>query len=89
MKKKENNKTEENPDRLEFIEELLEKKDKQKNGLFWIRWKPGSKFGYEINDAREDINWMIYEIKRLQQENKELKEFVDSFRKALEDELSD
>ena len=89
MRKKEDDKAENIPDRLEYIEELLEKKDKKKSGLFWIRWKPGLKFGYEINDAREDINWMIYEIKRLKQENKELKEFADSFRKALEDELSD
>jgi hypothetical protein len=74
-------------DRLERLERLLEKNDRRGSRLSWIRWNPNSKFGYEIDDAREEIRWMIYEIKKLREENTELKSFVDNFREAMEEQL--
>lgn len=76
-------------DRLVKMEKLLEKKDRKGNRLCWIRWDPNSKYGYEIEDAREEIRWMVYEIRRLKEENSELKSFVDNFRLALETEMSE
>jgi len=76
-------------DRLKHLEQLLEKNDRRGSRLTWIRWTPNSKFGYEIDDAREEIRWMIYEIKKLREENAELKSFVDQFRDALEEQIDD
>ncbi|MDF1567494.1 MAG: hypothetical protein P1P77_05700 [Spirochaetaceae bacterium] len=80
---------EEDNDRLAKMEKLLEKKDRKGNRLCWIRWDPNSKYGYEIEDAREEIRWMVYEIRRLKEENAELKSFVDNFRLALETEMNE
>jgi hypothetical protein len=80
---------EEDNDRLAKMEKLLEKKDRKGNRLCWIRWDPNSKYGYEIEDAREEIRWMVYEIRRLKEENAELKSFVDNFRLALETEMTE
>ena len=74
-------------ERLEHLETILANKDRKGNRLCWIRWDPNSRFGYEIEDAREEIRWMVYEIKKLRKENAELLEFVDKFRNAVEDSL--
>lgn len=74
-------------ERLEKLEQLLEKNDRRGSRLCWIKWNPNSKYGYEIDDAREEIRWMIYEIKQLREENAELKSFVDNFREAIEEEF--
>jgi len=74
-------------DRLKILERLLEKNDRRGSRLSWIRWNPNSKYGYEIDNAREEIQWMIYEIKKLREENAELKAFVDQFREAMEEQL--
>lgn len=72
---------------MEQLERLLEKNDRRGSRLCWIRWDPNSKYGYDINDAREEIRWMVYEIKQLREENAELKAFVDNFREAMEDQF--
>ena len=82
-----NKKEPEDIDRLLRLEQLLEKNDRRGSRLSWIRWNPNSKYGYEIDDAREEIRWMVYEIKKLREENTELKSFVDNFREAIEDQL--
>ena len=76
-------------ERLKRFEQLLETKDRKGNRLCWIRWNPNSKYGYEIDDARDEVIWMVYEIKRLREENVELKSFVDNFREAMEEEFKD
>ena len=70
-------------DRLKKIEKLLEDKTQKGSRLCWIRWNPNSKKGYEIDDALEDVHWMIYEISRLKKENRELKIFIDDYRRDL------
>ncbi len=74
-------------ERLARLELLLEKNDRRGSRLCWIRWDPNSKYGYEIDDAREEVRWMVYEIKKLREENAELKSFVDNFREAMEDQF--
>ena len=77
----------EDPNRLQRLEQLMEKQDRRGSRLSWIRWNPNSKYGYEIEDAREDIRWMVYEIKKLREENTELKSFVDNFRESMEEQI--
>ncbi|MCD6343609.1 MAG: hypothetical protein J7L76_07475 [Spirochaetaceae bacterium] len=76
-----------NTDRLIRLEQLLEKNDRRGSRLSWIRWNPNSKYGYEIDDAREEVRCMVYEIKKLREENAELKSFVDTFREAVEEQI--
>ena len=74
-------------DRLKKIEQLLERKKRQGNQLCWLRYNAGSQFKYEVENAEEDIAWMIFEIKRLREENQNYKEFIDSLRRQMEGEL--
>lgn len=67
---------------------MLTKRERRGNRLCWIRSNPDSTYGYEIDDAREDVRWMVFELRRLHAENAELKGFVDNFRKAVESELN-
>jgi hypothetical protein len=43
---------------------------------------------YDVSDAEEDIKWMIFEIKRLRNENMELKNFAEALRDQISEELS-
>lgn len=76
------------PDRLNHLEQKLNKNERRGTRLCWISWDSNSKYGYQIDDAREEVRWMIYEIRRLREENAELKAFADKFREALEDEIN-
>ena len=42
-----------------------------------------------MGEARDEVIWMVYEIKRLREENAEFKSFVDNFRDAMEEEFKD
>jgi superfamily I DNA/RNA helicase len=75
------------PDRLNTLEQMLKKNERRGTRLCWIRWDPNSAYGFQIDDAREEVRWMIYEIKRLREENAELKAFADAFRESLEGEI--
>jgi len=74
-------------DRLKKIEQLLERKKRQSNQLCWLRYNHGSQFKYDVENAEEDVAWMIFEIKRLREENQNYKEFIDSLRRQMEGEL--
>ncbi|HKK65745.1 MAG TPA: hypothetical protein VJ967_07810 [Clostridia bacterium] len=74
-------------DRLKTIEGLLERKKRQGNQLCWLRYNHGSQFKYDVENAEEDVAWMIFEIKRLREENQNYKEFIDSLRRQMEGEL--
>ncbi len=78
----------EKKDRLERVEKLFERKKKWKNQLCWIKYNPVADYNYDIENAEEDFEWMIYEIKRLRGENSQYREFIDSMRAQLDDELS-
>ncbi|MCF7915375.1 MAG: hypothetical protein K9L66_09420 [Spirochaetaceae bacterium] len=74
-------------DRLKKIEQLLERKKRQNNQLCWLRYNHSSQFKYEVENAEEDVAWMVFEIKRLREENQNYKEFIDSLRRQMEGEL--
>lgn len=74
-------------DRLTDLEEKLAKKKNQGHQLFWIKYNPGAEFDYNIIDATEDVHWMIYEIKRLREENSHYKEFIESYKDQIKKEL--
>ncbi len=59
-------------DRLEYIKEK-----RKRSKVYYSTYNPGNDLLYDIEDADEDISWMIYEIERLRGENKELKEFIE------------
>ncbi|MFO7849827.1 MAG: hypothetical protein R6V67_07700 [Spirochaetia bacterium] len=74
-------------DRLERVEKLFERKKHWKNQLCWIKYNPLADYKYDIQNAEEDFEWMIYEIKRLRDENAQYREFINTMRKQLEDEI--
>lgn len=74
-------------DRLQEIEDLLERKKRQGNQLCWLKYNRNADMKYDIVNAEEDIRWMIYEIKRLREENHNYKEFIDSIRTQMATEL--
>ena len=55
-------------DRLSHI-----KKQLKKSKVYYSRYSPRSDMMYEVIEADEDMNWMVYEIERLQEENGELR----------------
>jgi len=74
-------------DRLDQIEALLKRKKRNGNQICWIKYNPDSDMSYDVTDAEEDIEWMVYEIKQLRRENKELKEFAKVLRDQISEEL--
>lgn len=74
-------------DRLQEIEDLLARKKRQGNQLCWLKYNRNAEMKYDIVNAEEDIRWMIYEIKRLREENHNYKEFIDAVRKQMATEL--
>lgn len=74
-------------DRLQKIEKLLEYRKNRNSKLSWITYKPSAEYSYEVEDAEEDVAWMVWEIKRLRRENQEYREFIDSVRAQMEEEF--
>jgi len=51
-------------DRLNHIKRRL-----KKNKVYYSRYNPRSEMMYEVDEADEDLNWLVYEIERLREEN--------------------
>jgi hypothetical protein len=47
-------------DRLEFIRDRL-----GHSRVYYSRYNPRAELMYEVEDAEEDVRWLIYEIERL------------------------
>jgi len=45
--------------------------------VYYSRYSPRSDMMYEIDEADDDLNWMIYEIERLREESRGLRERLD------------
>jgi hypothetical protein len=50
-------------DRLNHIKKRL-----KKSKLYYSRYSPRSDMMYEVDEADEDVHWMVYEIERLREE---------------------
>lgn len=74
-------------DRLQKFEDNLKRKKRNRNLLCWIKYNPMADYNYDIIDAEEDVEWMIHEIRKMYDENKQLKEFIDELRRQMEQEL--
>lgn len=74
-------------DRIAKFERYFERKKRNNTQLFWFKYNPKAEYGIDLEDAREDIEWMIAEIKRLRQENASYREFIDTIRSQIEHEL--
>ena len=74
-------------DRLDRIEKLLEKKKRGGSQLCWLKYNPNNTYKYDIINAEEDIAWMVYELKRLRDENTNYREFIDTLRQQMVNEL--
>ena len=53
-------------DRLEYL-----KKKIRRRKVYYSSYNPHSDFMQDIEDAREDFLWMLYEIERLREELKQ------------------
>jgi hypothetical protein len=60
-------------DRLSHIKRKL-----SKSKMYYSRFSPRSDMMYEVDEADEDLNWMVYEIERLREENAALKRRLGS-----------
>ena len=58
--------------RLKNIKDRL-----KKSKMYYSRYSPRADMLYEVDEADEDVNWMIYEIERLQEENRALRERLE------------
>jgi hypothetical protein len=47
-------------DRLEYIRDRL-----KSNRVYYSRYNPSAELMYEVEDAGEDMRWMVHEIERL------------------------
>lgn len=54
------------------------KKWMKKSKVYYARYSPGSDMMYEVDEAHEDLNWMVYEIERLREENEVLRQRLGS-----------
>jgi hypothetical protein len=59
-------------DRLSYIKNKL-----KKSRMYYSRYSPRSDMMYEVDEADEDMRWMVYEIERLRGENRELRQRLD------------
>jgi len=60
-------------DRLNHIKKRI-----KKSKLYYSRYSPRSDMMYEVDEADEDVNWMVYEIERLREENGMLRQRLGS-----------
>lgn len=60
-------------DRLNHIKKRL-----KKSKVYYSRYSPRSDMMYEVDEADEDLNWMVYEIERLREENGVLRKRLGS-----------
>ena len=70
-------------DRLDSLEKKFDRNIRRGNRLCWIKYNPGAEYGYDVVDADEDIRWMVFEIKRLRDENRHYKEFIGSLKDQM------
>ncbi|MDA3955159.1 hypothetical protein [Oceanispirochaeta sp.] len=77
----------EKKDRLAELEQKLTLKTRNGSQLIWLTYNPNADFDYDISNAEEEVRWMIFEIKRLREENDHFREFIDSYNIQMKKEL--
>lgn len=74
-------------DRLAELEENFRRKKRNRTQLFWMKYNPEAEYKWDLVDAREDVEWMIAEIKRLREELEMYRELTDELKRQLREEL--
>jgi regulator of replication initiation timing len=59
-------------DRLEHVKKKIKQAE-----VYYSRYNPRSDMMYDIEEARDDIRWLVYEIERLREENTQLRDRLD------------
>jgi regulator of replication initiation timing len=59
-------------DRLEHVKKKIKQAE-----VYYSRYNPRSDMMYDIEEARDDIRWLVYEIERLREENAQLRDRLD------------
>jgi len=70
-------------DRLKELESNFKRKKLRGTQLYWMKYNPDSDYHWDLKDAREDVEWMIAEIRRLREENEMFRELVDEFKRII------
>ena len=73
-------------DRLAELEENFRRKKRNRTQLFWMKYNPGADYKWDLVDAREDVEWMISEIKRLREELQMYRELTDELKRQLQEQ---
>ena len=74
-------------ERLDELERKCKRQKRHGTQLLWVKYNPSAEYRYDLVDAREDIEWMIAEIRRLREENASLREGLDALREQLRTEI--
>lgn len=74
-------------DRLARLEELFRRKKKNQTQLFWMKYNPVAEYKWDLIDAREDVEWMIAEIKRLREELSLYRELTEELKRQIQEDL--
>lgn len=74
-------------DRIKHLENLLARKKKGGSRICWIRYNPAADYSFDVEEAEDDITWLLYEVKRLSAENRQYKEFIAALRDQMTEEL--
>lgn len=74
-------------DRLAELEENFRRKKKNRTQLFWMKYNPVADYKWDLVDAKEDVEWMISEIKRLREQLDMYKELTEELKRQIRDEI--
>jgi len=75
-------------DRLARLEELFRRKKKNQTQLFWMKYNPVAEYKWDLIDAREDVEWMVAEIKRLREELSLYRELTEELKRQIQEDLN-
>jgi regulator of replication initiation timing len=54
------------------------RKRMKKSKVYYSRYSPRAELLYEVDEADDDLKWMVYEIERLRKENEVLRQRLGS-----------
>lgn len=74
-------------DRLSDLEKNFERKKKYGTQLYWIKYNRSAEYAFDLVDAREDVEWLIAELRQLRSENSHLREMLAVLRDQLHNDL--
>ncbi|MFP4483249.1 MAG: hypothetical protein ACOCYG_07230 [Spirochaetota bacterium] len=74
-------------DRLAELEENFRRRKRNRTQLYWMKYNPVADYKWDLVDAREDVEWMIAEIKRLRSELAMYRELTEELKRQIRQEI--